>query len=139
MKSLKDRVMENYRKLGTKDGFYEYGVKGGTVGVVIAKYGKRPREGFLTGVAGVAVLPLVDAVMDYMEDSQMAVHIFDFIHTETERDFRHFTFRLRNRLQDEWRQMLDQTGFEKIEFFGGWDFTPYDKDASMRLIAVAEK
>jgi hypothetical protein len=35
--------------------------------------------------------------------------------------------------------MLNQVGFRKIEYFGDWKFTPYDKDTSMRLIAVAEK
>jgi len=77
-------------------------------------------------------------VMDYLE-KQMEVHVFDFIHTETEKDFRHNLFRMRIRLQDGWYQMLNQVGFKKIEYFGDWKFTPYDKDDSMRLIAVAKK
>ena len=77
-------------------------------------------------------------VMDYF-DKQMEVHVFDFIHTETEKDFRHNLVRMRIRLQDGWQRMLNQAGFQKIEYFGDWKFTPYDKDNSMRLIAVAHK
>ena len=77
-------------------------------------------------------------VMDYM-DNQMEVHAFDFMHSESERDFRHNLFRLRIRLQDEWHRMLEQVGFRKIEYFGDWQFGTYNKDTSMRLIAVAEK
>ncbi|MEJ2731299.1 MAG: methyltransferase domain-containing protein [Deltaproteobacteria bacterium] len=77
-------------------------------------------------------------VMDYM-GKQMEVHVFDFIHTENEKDFYHNLFRMRIRLQDEWQRMLNQVGFKKIEYFGDWKFAPYDKDTSMRLIAVAKK
>ena len=77
-------------------------------------------------------------VMDYL-DTEMEVHVFDFVHTEMERDFHHNLFRMRIRLQDEWQRMLTQVGFKKIEFFGDWEFAPYDKNASMRLITVAEK
>ncbi len=77
-------------------------------------------------------------VMDYF-DNQMEVHVFDFVHTESEKGFYHNLFRLRIRLQDEWHRMLNQVGFNKIEFFGDWKYTPYDKDTSMRLIAVAKK
>lgn len=77
-------------------------------------------------------------VMDYL-DTEMEAHVFDFIHTENKKDFHHNLFRMRIRLQDEWQQMLNQVGFKKIEFFGDWKFSPYDKNTSMRLIAVAEK
>ena len=69
----------------------------------------------------------------------MEVHVFDFVHTESEKGFYHNLFRLRIRLQDEWHRMLNQVGFNKIEFFGDWKYTPYEKDTSMRLIAVAKK
>ena len=54
-------------------------------------------------------------------------------------DFRHNLFRLRIRLQDEWQRMLKQVGFKNIDYFGNWRFSSYNKDTSMRLIAVAEK
>jgi glycine/sarcosine N-methyltransferase len=77
-------------------------------------------------------------VMDY-SDKEMEVHVFDFVHTENERAFHHNLFRMRIRLKDEWQRLLNQVGFKKTEFFGDWKFTPYDKNTSMRLVAVAEK
>ena len=77
-------------------------------------------------------------VLDYA-DKQMEVHVFDFVHTESEKDFYHNLFRLRIRLQNEWQRMLKQVGFEKTEYYGDWNFTPYDKETSMRLIVVAKK
>jgi SAM-dependent methyltransferase len=76
--------------------------------------------------------------MEYTQD-RMKVHVFDFIHTEEERDFQCSSFLLRIRLIDSWQQMLGQAGFATAEFFGDWEATPYDKEASGRLIAVAQK
>ncbi len=72
-------------------------------------------------------------------DKQMEVHIFDFLHSDKKRDFKHSSFRIRIRLQDSWKQMLNQAGFKKAEYFGDWLFTPYDKEQSKRLIVVAHK
>lgn len=77
-------------------------------------------------------------VIEYFED-QMEVHIFDFIHSETERDFKHNLFRIRIRLKDDWERILRQAGFKKAEFYGDWKFTSYDKENSRRLIVVAHK
>lgn len=76
-------------------------------------------------------------VIDYAGDVQ-TVHIFDFIHTQVSRDFQHVTVRLRIRLQDSWDQVLREAGFVEVEFFGDWDWTPYNKELSRRLIAVAK-
>jgi SAM-dependent methyltransferase len=77
-------------------------------------------------------------VITYSED-QMHVQVFDFIHTEQERDFHYNTFRIRIRLKDDWERMLKQAGFTIIEYFGDWNATPYDKEQSKRLIIVAHK
>ena len=77
-------------------------------------------------------------VMDYF-DNQTEIHAFDFVHTETERDLHYNLFRIRTRLQDGWHEILNQVGFKKIEYFGDWLFTPYDKEQSKRLIVVAHK
>jgi glycine/sarcosine N-methyltransferase len=77
-------------------------------------------------------------VIDYAGDTQ-AVHIFDFTHTQEACDFQHVTVRIRIRLQDSWNQVLREAGFTEVEFFGDWDSTPYDKESSRRLIAVAKK
>jgi hypothetical protein len=65
------------------------------------------------------------------------VHIFDFIHTEDLCDFQHTAIRIRIRLLDSWRRILREAGFRDQTFFGDWDSTPYNRESSRRLIAVA--
>jgi len=76
-------------------------------------------------------------VIDYAGDIQ-TVHIFDFVHSEDACDFQQAMVRLRIRLRDSWDEMLRQAGFAGVEFFGDWDGTPYAKESSRRLIAVAK-
>lgn len=77
-------------------------------------------------------------VIDYFEN-KMEVHMFDFIHTESETDFRHNSFHIRIRLKNSWDSVLREAEFTKIEYFGDWLLSPYDKEHSGRLIAVAYK
>lgn len=77
-------------------------------------------------------------VIDYAGDIQ-TVHIFDFIHTELQSDYKHTSVQIRIRLLDSWRQVLRMTGFSSFDFFGDWNRTPYSKETSQRLIAVANK
>jgi sarcosine/dimethylglycine N-methyltransferase len=77
-------------------------------------------------------------VIEYSEEL-MEVHILDFIHSDKKRDFKHNSFIIRIRLKDSWEQMLNQAGFTKLEYFGDWQFTPYDKEQSQRLIVLAHK
>ncbi len=76
--------------------------------------------------------------MAYTGDIQ-TVHIFDFIHTKDICEFKHSSVRIRIRLLDSWCQILRDAGFVSVEFFGDWDLTPYHKNSSQRLIAVAQK
>jgi hypothetical protein len=69
----------------------------------------------------------------------MAVNIFDFMHTETTSDFKRSEIHVRIRLQDSWASLLRDAGFSNLKFLENWDFTPYDKSTSRRLIAVATK
>ena len=77
-------------------------------------------------------------VVDYFEN-KMEVHMFDFIHTEAETDFRHNSFHIRIRLKDSWDSILREAEFAKIEYFGDWQFSAYNKEHSRRLIVVAHK
>jgi SAM-dependent methyltransferase len=77
-------------------------------------------------------------VIEYSGDIQ-TVHIFDFIHTQEASDFQHVTVRIRIRLRDSWNEILGEAGFAEVEFFGDWDSTPYDREVSRILIAVAKK
>lgn len=75
-------------------------------------------------------------VIDYEGDVQ-TVHIFDFLHTEQTSEFRQAEVRIRIRLLDGWRQVLQVAGFSSNDFYGDWNGTPYRKETSRRLIAVA--
>jgi len=77
-------------------------------------------------------------VMDYAGDV-MKVDIFDFTHTESFFDFNHTHVQVQIRLKADWDRILDKAGFTRIEYFGDWSFTQYDKEKSKRLIAVAHK
>ena len=76
--------------------------------------------------------------MEHAGDTQ-TVDILGFIRREDACQFKHSSVRIRIRLLDSWRQILRQAGFERIELFGDWDSTPYDRNSSRRLIVVAEK
>jgi glycine/sarcosine N-methyltransferase len=77
-------------------------------------------------------------VIDYAGEIQ-TVHIFDFLHTEEGSGFYQASVQIRIRLLDSWRQVLRAAGFSRFEFFGDWHGTPYSKETSRRLIAVAVK
>lgn len=76
--------------------------------------------------------------MDYTHDI-MTVNIFDFMHSEEESDFKHHSVRIRIRLLDSWKEILKEAGFAGVDFYGDWDFTPYNKEFGKRLIAVARQ
>jgi len=73
--------------------------------------------------------------MEY-ENRIMTVHVLDFIHTEEITDFRHSSHEIKIRLVDDWSEIVDRSGYNHVEFFGDWNFMPYDKTSSKRLICV---
>jgi ubiquinone/menaquinone biosynthesis C-methylase UbiE len=77
-------------------------------------------------------------VIDYAGEIQ-TVHIFDFVHTEERSDVYQASVQIRIRLLDSWRQVLRTSGFSRFDFSGDWHGTPYSKETSRRLIAVAVK
>jgi glycine/sarcosine N-methyltransferase len=77
-------------------------------------------------------------VMNYFKN-QMEVNIFDFIHTKRKTEFKHNSVRIRIRLKDDWKRILEFVGFKKVEYYGDWKMTPYNKKDSKRLIIIAHK
>lgn len=75
--------------------------------------------------------------MNYTKEL-MVVNVFDFIHKADEGlyDFKHSVFNIRIRLYNNWLDILSQVGLE-ADFYGSWNFEPYDKEESTRLIVVA--
>ncbi len=76
-------------------------------------------------------------VMEYSTDV-MKVNIFDFVHTEKRCEFQNTTVNVAIRLKNEWEKILSDVGFSSVQYFGDLDFAPYDKNTSLRLIAVAK-
>jgi hypothetical protein len=42
-------------------------------------------------------------------------------------------------LRDDQERLLKASGFHTVDFYGAFDFAPYDKEVSNSLIAVAHK
>jgi glycine/sarcosine N-methyltransferase len=42
-------------------------------------------------------------------------------------------------LRDDQERLLKTSGFQRVEFFGGYDFSPYEKAASNQMITIAYK
>ena len=74
-------------------------------------------------------------VVDYY-DEEYEVNILDLKHTLKERRFDVFSIRYRILLRDDYERLLRQTGFTTIEYYGDWDFMPYDTKGSEHLIVV---
>jgi ubiquinone/menaquinone biosynthesis C-methylase UbiE len=77
-------------------------------------------------------------VTDYT-DRQTDLHILEFTHTEQHSGFKVFDFRFLVLLQDDYARLLESAGFRSCTFYGGFDFSPYDKEQSDRLIVVTRK
>ena len=76
--------------------------------------------------------------MEYSVNIQ-TINIFDFTHTEQVSEFNHSSVKIRIRLLDSWQNILQKAGFSKIDFYGDWDSSLYDKNKSNRLICIATK
>lgn len=77
-------------------------------------------------------------VMDYFEQT-VGYHILDIYHSREANELKVWSAKLTVLLRDEQERLLKAAGFQKVEFYGGFDFSPYDKAISDRLIAVATK
>jgi ubiquinone/menaquinone biosynthesis C-methylase UbiE len=77
-------------------------------------------------------------VMDYFE-TEWEVHVLDLVHTRDKQNFKRASFRYKLLLRDDYDRLLADAGFTQRHFYGDWDFTPYDKSSSRRLIVVATR
>ena len=87
--------------------------------------------------------PLFDPVINNRDFSRlftleysnnlMKVNIFDFIHTEERSGFYATSVNVAIRLKADWDRSLAGTGFNNVEYFGDFHFSPYDKQTSRRL------
>lgn len=77
-------------------------------------------------------------VMDYFERT-VDYHILDIFHNPENNELKVWSAELTVLLRDEQERLLKTAGFRCVDFFGAFDFSPYDRDNSDRLITVAHK
>jgi SAM-dependent methyltransferase len=76
--------------------------------------------------------------VDYLERSAR-FHILDIFHGEGQHELKVWSAELNLLLRDDQERLLDAAGFQAVNFYGGFDFEPYDRETSRKLIAVARK
>lgn len=75
-------------------------------------------------------------VMDYLERT-VRYHILDIFHNQEADPLKVWSAELTVLLRDEQERLLKSAGFQKVDFYGAFDFSDYDKVKSDRLIAIA--
>ncbi len=78
-------------------------------------------------------------VIDYTGERDCRYHVLDVFHRADRKELKVWTTDAHVLLRDDQENMLKAAGFKSIEFFGTYDFGPYEKDTSLRLIAIAQK
>lgn len=74
-----------------------------------------------------------------VEDGFQTFHYLDIHHSNRRDEMETHSVRLKIILDDEYRQLLNQAGFNKVHIYGGFDMAPYDREKSRRLIVIAQK
>ena len=78
-------------------------------------------------------------VIDYA-GSGACYTIVDVVRGSNGAELRSWTVRYNHiYLQQDYERMLQTCGFEKIRFYGSYEFDPYDREKSRQLIAVARR
>lgn len=72
------------------------------------------------------------------DDQFQTIHILDLFHTPERLESNQYDVVYRILLDDDYRGLLRKAGFCRINVYGDYQFSPYDKN-SRRLIVVAEK
>jgi glycine/sarcosine N-methyltransferase len=78
-------------------------------------------------------------VIDYT-DTSARYNILDIFHSKSKTDFKVWSILYAHIiLRDEFERLLKSAGFSNVDFYGDFDFGPYSKESSNRLIVVAKK
>jgi ubiquinone/menaquinone biosynthesis C-methylase UbiE len=75
-------------------------------------------------------------VVDYLEQTAR-YNILDVFHGDQVGELKVWSAELSVRLRDDLERLLQAAGFHTVDFYGAFDFAPYDKEQSNHLIAVA--
>jgi len=77
-------------------------------------------------------------VMDYFERT-VVYHILDIFHSQNANELQVWSAELTVLLRDDQERLLKTAGYQKVDFYRAFDFSPYDKENSDHLITVAHK
>lgn len=77
-------------------------------------------------------------VIDYL-DRTARYNVLDIFHGEQSQGFEVWNAELTVFLREGQQRLLERAGFRSVEFFGAFDFAPYDEATSDRLIAIARR
>lgn len=77
-------------------------------------------------------------VMDYSANT-VRYNILDLLRGPAGTELKTWSAELTVLLRDDQERLLKAAGFRRVDFFGGYDGSPYDKAASDQMIAVALK
>jgi hypothetical protein len=76
--------------------------------------------------------------MDYFERT-VGYNILDIFHSQEANELKVWSTELTVLLRDEQERLLKAAGFQQVNFYEAFNFSPYDKARSHRLITVAHK
>lgn len=71
--------------------------------------------------------------------SEVRYNVLDILHSEEANEFKVWNAELHVLLRDDQETLLRASGFDIVDFYGSFDFDPYDKERSNKLIAVAHR
>jgi len=76
--------------------------------------------------------------MDYFEKT-VRYNILDLLRGPGGTELKTWSAELTVLLHDEQERLLKAAGFRRVDFFGGYDFSSYNKEASNQMITIAQK
>jgi glycine/sarcosine N-methyltransferase len=76
--------------------------------------------------------------MDYFEQT-VRYNILDLLRGPGGTELKTWSAELTVLLHDEQERLLKAAGFRRVDFFGGYDFSSYNKEGSNQMITVAQK
>lgn len=78
-------------------------------------------------------------VIDFLGERDWQYNTLDITHDGGKHKMEIWSTDAHFLLQEDQDRLLRETGFSRVDFYGSYDFAPYDKTSSLRLITIAHK
>ena len=78
-------------------------------------------------------------VVDYFGDRDCRYHILDLTHENGSHEMEVWSTDVHVLLREDQERLFKEAGFTSVKIYGSYDLDPYDKETSLRLIAIARK